>query len=227
MNLLRTLVTFQALILLACFAALAIDLYFIHLYIQHDNIIFIWRFYVQFGITAIWIVFFFTSLITVIIRHRRRRYEPSSPPDPFASTNPAEDGVSLLKLMAILLRPLCCLASAVAMLFITVQALIYSNRSVMALTTSRGSPQTDYSSFDPKNLLLCEYHASEDIEDDSVYPLCPWDRSATSLAIVASIFVVVEALLMFLYNNRATAARSKVDLQRTNLPYTEGKVLVP
>jgi hypothetical protein len=226
MNLLRTLVAIQSLIILTCLVTLAIDIYFIHLYIQHDTIVFIWRFYLQLGLFVIWTVFFTVSLFTVVIRHRRRRYQPTSPPDPFATTDPAEDGFSLLKLMALLLRPLSCLASAVAMLFVTVQALIYSTRSVLLLSSSRGAPQTDYSDYDPRNLMQCEgYSPNYMLQDDSVYSLCPLDRATISLGIVAALFVVVEALLMFLYNNQESSVRSKVDYKRN--VHSEGKVLHP
>ncbi|KAF9976750.1 hypothetical protein BGZ65_007692 [Modicella reniformis] len=202
MGLRTAIITFETIILFFSLLAFGLDMYLISTYIENHNVVFLWRFYVQTGITGVWILFFLASLIVILVQHRRHRYQPTSPPGP-SNMGSVTDRRSMGQVVLSVSRVLFSLGLVVAMLYITVRALINENRSVLVLPNPRESPQykslnENFSSYDPKNLLHCPGNKS----GDSLWLLCDFDRSIISAMTIVAVLAVFEALFKFVHENR-------------------------
>lgn len=210
MTLLAAVASLQFLILVISLAVMGMDLYFVNTYINNPNVVFIWRFYVQMGLTGCITVFFLISVIILAVRHRRRRYEPTSPSPSPSYVNSTGDRFSLCQLIVSVVRTLISLSLAVGMLYVTVKALINENRSVLVLPSSRESLEyqslhEDFRRYDPMNLRHCPaYHA-----DGAFSLLCPLDKLIMAFATMAAVLAIVEAPLTFVYNHQSPSTSGK------------------
>ncbi|KAF8936732.1 hypothetical protein EDD21DRAFT_350003 [Dissophora ornata] len=204
--------TLRSLLVFLCLATLGFDVFLIKTYIDNPTVALLWRFYVQTGITGIMLLYFFISLVVLVVQRRRLQYELASSYPPRYGGSP---GFTNCHFIGSVVRALFVMVLAVGMLYVTVKALIDELRSVLILPASRDSAQYkdlngDFSGLDPKNLLHCP--ASD--WSQSLTLLCTFDRSIEIMGTAIAGLAVIEVLMMVVYESRTRSSWGKNDCTR-------------
>ncbi|KAF9362205.1 hypothetical protein BGX34_006611 [Mortierella sp. NVP85] len=194
----------RTIILIGCLAAIALDIYFVKIYFEYNNVAFlwIWRWSGCTGLTLVWGVFFLISLITLVVQNRHRRYEPTSSPLAGGMT----ERLSYGQLTYYVVRTIVLFVMGGAMLYVTGNALANENRTIFPLPNSRESSEyaslnLDFRRYDPKNLHHCPSY-----NGNALSLLCPLDNSLTSLLAIVAGLVLIEAPLSLMNGRRSMRA---------------------
>ncbi|GJJ69349.1 hypothetical protein EMPS_01695 [Entomortierella parvispora] len=214
--------------------AFGIDLYLIKIYTENKTVVFLWKFYVQFGLEGLlFLIFFISAIIVAVQRQHYRRHSYSAPEySQVASSSfyPSRHGMKSGQCLGLALRSVFITGVAIGLLYVSVKNILDDSRKILFLPFPRDSAQADayddnYSKFDPHNLLQCPKDDSlaslsltmspEDIAAVAATKLsasliCNFDRSSVCMAVVVGFFAVIEVLLSIAWENKQAAMNSVV-----------------
>ncbi|KAG0361368.1 hypothetical protein BG005_008516 [Podila minutissima] len=192
MSLLKTAITLQSILILFCMGTFGLDLFFIKTYVENYTVVFLWPFFVQAGITGIFLFLFIIHFIVLHIRRRRlnRRAHHS------VHHHKASPGFATI--LGAVIRAFFCFGLVVGMLYSTVKCIRDNSRSAFEIPFRRDSAEARpyserFDSIAPHNLFQCP----ETKNNGSLDLLCNFDKSTVLLGTVIAVLALFELLVTF------------------------------
>ncbi|KAF9371839.1 hypothetical protein CPB97_001679 [Podila verticillata] len=196
MSLLKTAITLQSVLILFCLGNFGIDLFFIKTYVDNWTVVFLWPFFVQMGITALFLLLFITHVIVLHVR-RRRLNRQAHPSIHYRRASPG-----FATILGAVVRAIFCFGLVVGMLYTTIKCIRDNSRSVFEIPFRRDSAQARpyderFDSLAPHNLFQCP----DTKNNGSLDLLCEFDKSTillgTAIAVLAFFELLVTCALSF------------------------------
>ncbi|KAG0030437.1 hypothetical protein BGZ82_007440 [Podila clonocystis] len=200
MSLLKTAITLQSILILFCMGTFGLDLFFIKTYVENDTVVFLWPFYVQMGITGIFMLLF---IIHVIILHIRRRRLNRHRAHPSVRHHKASPGFTTI--LGAGIRAVFCFGLVVGMAYSTVKCIRDNSRSAFEIPFRRDAAEARpynerFDSIAPHNLFQCP----ETKNNGALDLLCDFDKSTVLLGTVIAGLALFELLVTFALSIQGT-----------------------
>ncbi|KAG0321375.1 hypothetical protein BG000_003247 [Podila horticola] len=193
MSLLNTAITLQSILILICMGTLGLDLFFIKTYVENYTVVFLWPFFVQTGITGIFLLLFIIHVIVLHVRRRRLNRRRTHPSVHYHKASPG-----FATILGPGIRAVFCFGLVVGMLYTTVKCIRDNSRSAFEVPFRRDSAEARpyderFDSIAPHNLFQCP----ETKNNGSLDLLCDFDRSTVLLGTMIAVLALFELLVTF------------------------------